>query len=243
MDSNKEHFNKLEVFVSLPKEVQENYKRAVEIIKQTPWVEYFCPIEKAKLTFHNINSNLELLKIALTPYNEGSWSRALTNASHISERRGEELGRHEAFLKSYGFIWNICDDSWNRIKEDIKMKMKTGVGEIPRREKCRLLIVESESFRRSAATAAINFANFELISDQEGFKNNPFRYLIALFQSGFIPMGFQKELEKKKIIERFKAAIPLLIDEQPLMGFFKEGSEDIFFDNNCFYPQNKLKSA
>jgi len=248
--SSEEQLKKNELFVSLPKEVQslpkeiqENYKKAVSVIEHTSWVEYFYPIEKAKLAFYNINSNLELLKIALTPYNKDSWSKALINASLESEKTGKEFGRHEAFLKSYDFIWKICDDSWNKIKENIKMKMSTQAGGIPRREECRLLIIESESFRRPAATAAINFANFELISDQKGFENNPSQYLITLFQSGFIPMGFQKELENKKIIERFKVAIPLLIDEQPLIGFFKEGSEDIFFSNNCFYPQNKLKSA
>jgi len=219
--SSEEQLKKNEPFVSLPKEVQENYKKAIIEVRRTPLVGTFWSPERARLSFPALEKYSQLFKNDLKPFKkEGkSFAWAMENVFDVAEKLGEELGRSEVFSIVRDIVWKIYEDSLKNV-EGFRAQMVS-------------------EFSLLAVRHATRDVSFALVSDQEGFKNNPYRFLMEIYKLGLVPKGLKKEWEGKKLVEKFVIAFPLEIDDQHLIGYFKEGSKDLLFHNNFGRPRLK----
>jgi hypothetical protein len=215
-----EQLKKNEPFVSLPKEVQENYKKAIIEVRRTPLVGTFWSPERARLSFPVLERYSQLFKNDLEPFKKGkSFAWAMENVFDVAEKLGEELGRSEAFSVVRDIVWKIYEDSLKNV------------------EGFRAQIISE--FSLLAVRDATRYASLALVSDKKGFKINTYRFPKEIYTLGLVPKGFKKQWEGKKLVEKFMIAIPLEIDDQHLIGYFKEGSKDLFFHNNFGRPRLK----
>jgi len=219
MDSNKEHFNKLEPFVSLPKEVQENSKKALQKIEQ---ISYFGPcwsILSAQLSFHVIEENNQFLKNNLLTFKkEGKdFAWAMENVSRQAEAVGRKLLREQAFDEVRDVVYEICREKWNNMKRFGKKMLS--------------------EFGLLATQHATRFVQLALVSDQEGFnKTNRLSPLIEIYKLGLVPI-----VKRDKII----VAFPIDDKKQNLIGYYVEGSSSLIDGrgNIIIIPSSQLVSV
>jgi hypothetical protein len=224
--SSEEQLKKNEPFVSLlkevqslPKEVQENYKKALQKIEQ---ISYFGPcwsILSAQLSFHVIEENNQFLKNDLLTFKkEGKdFAWAMENVFKQAEKVGEKLGREQTFDEVRDIVYEICREKWNNM-EGFGKKMLSEFGLL-------------------ATQHATRFVQLALISDQEGFnKTKPLYPLIQIYELGLVPI-----VKRDKII----VAFPLKDDKnQNLIGYYVEGSSSLIDGRgNIIIPSSQLVSV
>jgi len=213
-----EQLKKNEPFVSLPKEVQENYKKALQKIEQ---ISYFGPcwsILSAQLSFHVIEENNQFLKNNLLTFKkEGKdFAWAMENVFKQAERMGEKLGREQAFDEVRDVVYEICREKWNNM-EGFGKKMLSEFGLL-------------------ATQHATRFVQLALVSDQEGFnKTNRLSPLIEIYRLGLVSI-----VKRDKII----VAFPIDDKKQNLIGYYVEGSSFLIDGRgNIIMPSSQLVSV
>ena len=203
---------------SLGEEIEKRVNAELERIKA---IKYFKPersLEEANSLVPKVEEIINNYMRALEPWKKGgTWYGAWYGAMSAARDVARDARRARAWDEVWSVAWNeAMDVAYNAARDMARAK--------------------AWDVAYNAAMYAAWDVTWTVISDLPGFENNPFNYVIQLYEMGLKPTNFRIVNGQERYVVDFPLKIgrnrvlfPLKIGRKSLLGCYAHGDKEILW--------------
>ena len=208
---------------SLDEEIEKRVNAELERIKA---IKYFKPersLDEANSLIPKVEEIINNYMHALKPWKKGrTWNAAENVARATARDVARDVVRTTAWDVASDAAWDVARGvAWN----EASYALRDALRDVARGKTWN----EAYNATRDAAWDAARYAAWDVawtvVSDLPGFENNPFNYVIQLYEMGLKPTNFRRVDGQ----ERYVVDFPLKIDGKSLLGCYAHGDKEILW--------------